>query len=140
MEYIAYLHKDSKSDFGVSFPDFPGCVTAGKTLEEARRMAEEALALHIGGMAEDGEAIPEPSTIDDVAEDPAMKGAVAFLVSVDLGKTVRVNITAQESQINAIDRRAGEVGLTRSAYMVQSALGRHLTKRIRAAGARSGRK
>jgi predicted RNase H-like HicB family nuclease len=140
MEYIAYLHKDSKSDFGVSFPDFPGCVTAGKTLEEARRMAEEALALHIGGMAEDGKAIPEPSTIDDVAEDPAMKGAVAFLVSVDLGKTVRVNITAQESQINAIDRRAGEVGLTRSAYMVQSALGRHLTKRTRAPGARSVRK
>jgi predicted RNase H-like HicB family nuclease len=140
MEYIAYLHKDSKSDFGVSFPDFPGCVTAGKTLEEARRMAEEALALHIGGMAEDGEAIPEPSTIDDVAEDPAMKDAVAFLVSVDLEKTVRVNITAQESQINAIDRRAGEVGMTRSAYMVQSALGRHLTKRTRAAEARSGRK
>ena len=140
MEYIAYLHKDSKSDFGVSFPDFPGCVTAGKTLEEARRMAAEALALHIEGMAEDGEAIPEPSTIDDVAEDPAMKGAVAFLVSVDLGKTVRVNITAQESQINAIDRRAGEMGLTRSAYMVQSALGRHFTQRTRAAGARSGRK
>ena len=140
MEYIAYLHKDNKSDFGVSFPDFPGCVTAGKTLEEARRMAVEALALHIEGMAEDGEAIPEPSTIDDVAEDPAMKGAVAFLVSVDLGKTVRVNITAQESQINAIDRRAGEVGLTRSAYMVQSALGRHFTQRTRAAGARSGRK
>jgi predicted RNase H-like HicB family nuclease len=140
MEYIAYLHKDGKSDFGVSFPDFPGCVTAGKTLEEARRMAAEALALHIEGMAEDGEAIPEPSTIDDVAEDPAMKGAVAFLVSVDLGKTVRVNITAQESQINAIDRRAGEVGLTRSAYMVQSALGRHFTQRTRLARTRSGRK
>jgi len=65
MEYIAYLHKDSKSDFGVSFPDLPGCVRAGKTLEEARRMAVEALALHIRGMAEDGEAIPEPSTTDD---------------------------------------------------------------------------
>ena len=83
MEYIAYLHKNSKSDFGVSFPDLPGRVTAGKTLEEARRMAAEALTLHIGGMAEDGQAIPEPSTIDDVANDPAMKGAVAFLVSVD---------------------------------------------------------
>lgn len=140
MDYIAYLHKDTKSDFGVSFPDFPGCVTAGRTLEEARRMAVEALALHIEGMAEDGEAIPEPSTIDDVTEDPAMKGAVAFLVSIDLGKSVRVNITAQESQINAIDRRAQEVGMTRSAYMVQSALGRHLTQRTRAAGTRSGRK
>ena len=103
MEYIAYLHKDRKSDFGVSFPDFPGCVTAGKTLEEARRMAAEALALHIQGMAEDGETIPEPSTLDDVADDPAMKGAVAFLVSVGLEKTVRVNITARamiQHQIN----------------------------------------
>ncbi|MBI1789994.1 MAG: type II toxin-antitoxin system HicB family antitoxin, partial [Acidobacteria bacterium] len=76
MEYIAYLHKDRKSDFGVSFPDFPGCVTAGKTLDEARRMAVEALRLHIGGMMEDGEAIPEASTLDALANDPAMKGAV----------------------------------------------------------------
>ena len=45
MEYIAYLHKDKKSDYGVSFPDFPGCITAGTSLEEARRMAAEALSL-----------------------------------------------------------------------------------------------
>ena len=38
MEYIAYLHKDKNSDYGVSFPDFPGCVTGGKTLEEARKL------------------------------------------------------------------------------------------------------
>ena len=42
MEYIAYLHKDRDSDYGVSFPDFPGCITAGKTLDEASRMAAEA--------------------------------------------------------------------------------------------------
>ena len=83
MDYIAYLHKDRDSDFGVSFPDFPGCITAGKSLEEARRMAAEALALHIAGMVEDGEAIPEPSTLDSLARDPAMKGAVAFLVNVE---------------------------------------------------------
>ena len=123
MEYIAYLHKDSKSDFGVSFPDFPGCVTAGKTLDEARRMAAEALTLHIGGMAEDGEAIPEPSTIDDVANDPAMKGAVAFLVSAEAPeKTVRINITARDSQIEVIDMLARKTGMTRSSYMVQSAM------------------
>src|SRR5712675_1481110 len=98
MEYIAYLHKDGKSDFGVSFPDFPGCVTAGRTLEEARRLAGEALVLHIAGMAADGEAIPEASAIGDVADDPALKRAVAFLVSVDLDRTVRVNITARASQ------------------------------------------
>ena len=106
MEYIVYLHKDRKSDYGVSFPDFPGCVTSGKTLDQARRMATEALSLHIEGMAEDGEPIPEPSTLDDVAADPAMTGAVAFLVSVGLDKTVRLNITARESQVAAIDQKA----------------------------------
>ena len=78
MEYIAYLHKDKRSDYGVSFPDFPGCVTAGRSLEEARELAVEALTLHIAGMVEDGEALPEPSTLNQLARDPAMKGAVGF--------------------------------------------------------------
>ena len=123
MEYIAYLHKDKRSDYGVSFPDFPGCVTAGRSLEEARELAVGALTLHIAGMVEDGEALPEPSTLDALARDPAMKGAVAFLVSAEAPtKTVRVNITARESQIEAIDKLAREAGMTRSAYMVQSAV------------------
>lgn len=122
MDYIAYLHKNRDSDFGVSFPDFPGCVTAVKTLEEARRMAAEALSLHIAGMIEDGEKIPSPSTIDDVADDPAIKGAVAFLVPVRLERTVRVNVTARESQLDKIDLLARSAGLTRSAYMVQAAI------------------
>jgi predicted RNase H-like HicB family nuclease len=50
MEYIAYLHKDKNSDYGVSFPDFPGCVTAGSSLEDARSKAAEALAFHVAGM------------------------------------------------------------------------------------------
>jgi len=125
MEYIAYLHKDAKSDYGVSFPDFPGCVTAGSTLEEARSMAAEALSLHVAGMVEDGEAIPAPSTLDDLHNDPAMKGAVAFLVVVkEPERTVRINITARESQIHEIDARARTLGLTRSAYMVTRSLGR----------------
>ena len=123
MDYIAYLHKDSKSDFGVSFPDFPGCVTAGKSLEEARRRAPEALAFHIAGMLEDGEKIPKPSKMDDLAGDPNRENAVAFLVTADFDKTktVRVNITARENQIEMIDRLARRAGMTRSAYMVQSA-------------------
>jgi predicted RNase H-like HicB family nuclease len=123
MEDFAYLHKDKNSDFGVSFPDFPGCVTAGKTLEGARELAVEALTLHMAGMIEDGEALPEPSTLDQLARDPAMKGAVAFLVSAEAPeKTVRVNITARESQIEAIDKLARKQGMTRSAYMVQSSV------------------
>jgi predicted RNase H-like HicB family nuclease len=47
---IALLRKCPDSDFGVDFPDFPGCITAGTTLEETREMAAEALAFHIEGM------------------------------------------------------------------------------------------
>jgi predicted RNase H-like HicB family nuclease len=123
MEYIAYLHKEKTSDYGVSFPDFPGCITAGSNLEEVRRIATEALSFHVAGMREDGEAIPKPSTLDDLGGDPAMKGAVAFLTELrEPERTVRINITARKSQIAEIDRRARAKGLTRSSYIVQSAL------------------
>ena len=124
MHYIAYLHKTRKSDYGVSFPDLPGCITAGRTLEEARRMAAEALALHVEGLPEDGETLPEPSTLDGLVRDPALKDAVAFLVPLDdnAGKAVRINITARQKQIEEIDRRAQAAGLSRSAYIVQAAL------------------
>lgn len=55
-QYIGLIHKDPGSDYGVSFPDLPGCVTAGLDLDDARRMAEDTLALHLAGMAEDEEA------------------------------------------------------------------------------------
>ena len=123
MEYIAYLHKDRRSDYGVSFPDFPGCVTAGRTLDEAGRMAEEALALHIQGMIEDGDLVPEPSRLDDIAKDAARQGAIAFMVKVETpDATVRVNITARESQIAKIDELAEAAGMTRSGYMVRAAI------------------
>jgi predicted RNase H-like HicB family nuclease len=123
MEYIAYLNKDANSDYGVSFPDFPGCVTAGSTLEEARKMATEALGLHIAGMREDREPIPAPSTLDDLRDDPARKGAIAFLVTPKAqNHTVRINLTLPERQLAEIDRRARAANLSRSAYMVRNAL------------------
>jgi len=134
VEYIAYLHKDRDSDYGVSFPDFPGCITAGKTLDEASRMAAEALALHIQGMIEDGDVVPEPSKVDDIAADARKRGAIAFMVSVaEPDATVRVNITARESQIAKIDALAEAAGLTRSGYMVRAAISATRNARVRRA-------
>jgi predicted RNase H-like HicB family nuclease len=123
MNYIAFLHKDRKSDYGVSFPDFPGCVTAGKTFEEAHRNAVEALTLHVDGMREDREAIPKPSTLEHLEKHPDRVGATLFLVDVPIeSRIVRINITARQSQIERIDQLAESIGMTRSAYLVRSGL------------------
>ena len=65
-QYIALIHKVADSDYGVSFPDLPGVITAGSTLDEARDMAMEALALHLEGLVQDGEAVPDPSSLEDI--------------------------------------------------------------------------
>lgn len=122
-DYIALIHKEPASDYGVSFPDFPGCVTAGVTLDEARREAAEALALHIDGMIEDGEAIPAPSSLEDVMAERENREAVAFLVSAQARQTraVRVNITLPEDVLADVDRLAGRQGLSRSAFLARAA-------------------
>lgn len=79
-DYIALLSKDRDSDYGVDFPDFPGCVTAGTSPEEARESALEALCLHIEGMIEDGEPIPAPSPVERIRSDPGNSDAVDILV------------------------------------------------------------
>lgn len=78
--YIALVHKEAQSDFGVSFPDFPGIVTAGVTLDEARCMAGEALMLHLKGLAADGGTAPEPSSLGQIMSNPENRVAVAILV------------------------------------------------------------
>jgi len=69
-------------------------------------MAEEALQLHIEGMVEDGEAIPEPSTREEVMSDPENRTGVAVLISVktEQPKAVRVNVTLPEDVAEQIGK------------------------------------
>ena len=121
-EYVALIHKDVDTDFGVSFPDFPGCITAGSTLEEARAMAEEALAFHIEGMIEDGEAVPAPSSLDEIMKIRENRDAVAVLVDAkQQDRAIRVNVTIPESDLRAIDNYAQNHGLSRSGLLVKAA-------------------
>jgi len=122
--YIALLRKDGRSDFGVSFPDFPGCVSAGSTLEEAARMAEEALWGHIGLMGDEGLPIPEPTPLDEIMRDPDNRSGVPVLIRAPAPKPARVqrvNITIPEDVLEAIDRFAEERGFNRSGFLVQAA-------------------
>lgn len=122
--YIASVHKEAKSDFGVSFPDFPGCITAGKNIDEAKDMAREALTLHIQGMLQDGEKLPDPSRLEDIMSDPDYTDAIAYLVvSVPDAKprTVRVNVTVPEMTLKQIDAAAKKRGMSRSSFLVHAA-------------------
>jgi predicted RNase H-like HicB family nuclease len=68
--YIALVHKDEGTSYGVSFPDVPGCISAGDTFEEAITNAAEALAGHFALMHADGDLIPQPRSFEDLKHDP----------------------------------------------------------------------
>jgi len=122
--YIALIHKDSNSDFGVSFPDFPGCVTAGKSIDEAKDMVQEALTGHIKTMIEFGETIPAPSDLEKIVSSTDNSDVVAFFIVATKdtkSKKVRVNITLPEEELNQIDSFAKQHGMTRSAFLLKAA-------------------
>jgi predicted RNase H-like HicB family nuclease len=68
MQYTVIFEKEPRSDWGAYVPDLPGCVAVGKTREEVQGLIAGAIALHIRGMREDGDPIPEPSTFAGVVE------------------------------------------------------------------------
>jgi predicted RNase H-like HicB family nuclease len=120
--YIGIVHGGEGSDYGLSFPDLPGCVTAASTIDELRAMAEEALALHVEGMLADGLAVPDPSSLQAVMSSPEAGGGVPLLVPLKLAaKTVRVNITLPEEALRDIDSFAESHGYSRSGFLVSAA-------------------
>ncbi|MBC7136444.1 MAG: type II toxin-antitoxin system HicB family antitoxin, partial [Oceanibaculum nanhaiense] len=107
--YVAYLRKDKGSDYGVEFPDVPGCVTAGHSIEEAKAMAAEALAGHLQMLLDEGLPVPAPSDMDMLAGDPHRGDAVMLLVEVspDLLKAERVDVMIPRHLLGRIDAASG---------------------------------
>ena len=123
-QYIALLHKNGRKGYGVSFPDFPGCVSAGDTVEDSLRNAAQALALHVDGMREDGEKVPKPRTVEAIreAKQDWVDFTDAIVATVSLlppqGKSLRVQVTMDERLLARIDA----VTKNRSAFLAQAAL------------------
>ncbi|MCG3085591.1 type II toxin-antitoxin system HicB family antitoxin [Anoxybacillus sp. LAT_35] len=63
--YPAIFDYDSDG-ISVEFPDLPGCFTCGDTEEEAFQMAKEAMALHLYGLEQENEEIPQPSKVSEI--------------------------------------------------------------------------
>jgi predicted RNase H-like HicB family nuclease len=116
--YPAVIDKEPDSDFGVVFPDFPGCVSAGRTLDEAVRGAHEALAGHVALMVADGDKLPPPTPLEEVAAGRDATTVAITLVPVTLpGKAQRVNITMDQGLLDEIDAVADN----RSRFLVEAA-------------------
>jgi predicted RNase H-like HicB family nuclease len=120
--YIALLHRGGDT-YGVLFPDFPGCISAGDGVEDALQQAAEALAFHVAGLKDDGVVIPPPRTLEAIrasGEDwIEWEGAVVALVPLLPPPEVyeRVNVTLPKRLLSEIDA----VSRNRSRFLAQAA-------------------
>jgi predicted RNase H-like HicB family nuclease len=125
MRYPIVIHKDKKSDYGVTVPDLPGCFSAGSTMDEALTMAKEAVELHLEGLIEEELPIPDPSPIERHKRNSDCAGGVWAVVEVDAAdlrtRAKRVNITMPQRVLDSIDRYAASEGETRSGLLVKAA-------------------
>jgi predicted RNase H-like HicB family nuclease len=62
MKY-AVLFEKTETGYSAYVPDLPGCVAAGATFEETADLMRKAIRMHLAGMREDGDPVPEPRTI-----------------------------------------------------------------------------
>ncbi|MDI3537130.1 MAG: hypothetical protein PWP16_677 [Eubacteriaceae bacterium] len=77
-EFIAVFNY---ADDGISieFPDLPGCLPCADTTDEAIKNAKEAMGLHLWGMEQDGDVIPEPTPLQAIQLE---KGDIPILIDV----------------------------------------------------------
>ena len=108
---IIVRNPSEEYQYSVMFPDLPGCITEGRTQNEALEMAQEALGLHLYGLEEDGDDIPAPSESLTTGE-----GEAVALITVNFDsfreimenkyvkKTLtipaKLNITAENAGVN----------------------------------------
>jgi predicted RNase H-like HicB family nuclease len=115
--YPAVLEHGPKGTFGAWFPDFPGCVAGGRTYEETVEKAEYALARAVDALAEQNGSLPEPTPVEHVVLPKGSKLAAYFIVGVTPpDPSERVNVYLPKSLVERIDRRAADLGMTRSSF------------------------
>ena len=115
--YPAVLERGPRGALGAWFPDFPGCVAGGRSQEDAIEKAESALAQMVDGWAEQGRPLPEPTPIERIALPKGADVVAYFIVGVDPpDPSERVNVYLPKSLIARIDKRATELGMSRSSF------------------------
>lgn len=126
--YIALIHKDPASIYGITVPDCPGCTAAEETLEGVLISGTEALRLWAEAEDNARRAVPAPRSFDDIMSDAEVAGEiaqgavpVALPMLADKGRSKRINLLVDAGLVEAIDNAAAARGLTRTAFMVSAA-------------------
>jgi predicted RNase H-like HicB family nuclease len=123
---VAIEPGDETHAYGVVVPDLPGCFSAGDTLDEAIANAPEAILLHLDGLLDGAEGIPESKPLEEHRKNPDFEGWLWAVVDVDLNalsdRAERVNITLPHRVLRAVDAFAKRVGETRSGFLARAAL------------------
>ena len=124
--YLAIVD-EADGEFGVIFPDAPGCTAMGSTQEEAIDNAIEALAEWAADEAADGRPIAKPRSYRQIlksGEFPQLEkgGMVATLpLLYESGKLARANVSMDAGLLASIDEAASARGLTRSSFLASAA-------------------
>ena len=66
-KYLIVFEKTA-NNFSAYLPDLPGCIATGKTRAEVEKNIRAAVELHLQGMREDGESLPEPTSYTELVE------------------------------------------------------------------------
>lgn len=85
MQIAIVIHKEERTDYGVTVPDIPGCFSSGSTMESAIENAKEAILFHVTGLLEDGEPIDfDFREIDELKKIDRYSDGTFVLVDVDI--------------------------------------------------------
>lgn len=127
--FIAIVHREGDDVFGAFFPDVPGCYASGTSLDGLLHDAARALRTHLDALVDFNRPVPDARSLQAVMEDPelAEDRADAFVIVpvsplARSGKPKRININVDEFALERIDRAARKAGLSRSRFLVESAL------------------
>jgi len=136
--YPAVLERGPKGSFAIWFPDFPDCVAGGRTQEDALARSELALAKAVDAMAEADRALPQPTAFDEIRVPKGCQPIAYFAVTVEPpNPSERVNIYLPKNLILRADKRAEELGMSRSSLFglaVSSLLGKQSVAELTSLG------
>lgn len=123
MLYPLYVHRDRRSGWGGTFPDFPACVVSAGQLADLPRKAREAVEVFFASEAMD---IPAPGDVEQWQDHPDFQGGYWLLVDIDPAKVnarpLRLNVSLPSALVQRIDRYATAHHMTRSGFLARAAL------------------